>query len=704
MKNLSCALCLTIAMLLLLAGCSTQNGNPVTPAEPAKSADSGNHYTWGLWQFKADLSARTLDVVPLRTGNFHLNALPFLEPPPLVNLTLESIKFTGNKIDADIGLRHPFLGLTEFTGFDVCGILITNGFVTGFGDTDLRMAGAGDTRLLNSDAYSRWWNPAEFPYGATIFTYKDGLLGTPDSIGDYNSTLNGYKYYADELGPNDPLGSLIGENRGVFSAGQKNIRHYTIEIGTDGLVFNYAVDACWHFPTGDKPWTAPDDFPPEANRQEAYNIDVTETHNSLIPGGGTLGLEIKVFDWYGAASNEVTIESLGAIDPVTVSAPDSVGEGYAIYSVNATDCHPASSGDLDIFITVKCEATGYGGILPGKPVASYFTYTTTVLSDIPVNYNLVLTIERDANYLITGIKLDWDDNAGVTGYNIYRQNPFDASDDWVLLPASPVTESEYIDTDIVGNEAYQYKVVAKVGANEVSKTSVEAYAILQNAEDNVNTHCVWGTCAFPIMYNPNNLPWSLFNEFAPLNQTPQNGQYCWDEGGLQNGPGDPGTYWTGSATLFATPVLPLPTDAVHCEAEFCVRLNNVPTGLPPDFHICGVTVGVTNVVEDGPNNPFVPSQEYIEGLDYNAQHVQGFSDYGNFTNITSANDKGFAYQVDPPPPWENIKYKYSKFALPDVFTISDARAALAWGCANSAGGTGAPNAGSSFDDIAILLY
>jgi hypothetical protein len=416
-------------------------------------------------------------------------------------------------------------------------------------------------------------------------------------------------------------------------------------------------------------------------------------------------LKIGVYDWYGAGSNEVAIEAPGVIDPVSASTPDSIGDGFAVYSILAADCHPGTPGKLDVLVTVTCEKTGYDGLLPDKPQAAYFFYTTTVLADIPVTYNLVLTTERNINNLITGIKLDWDDNTGITGYNIYRQDPFDASDDWVLLPASPVTVSEYVDNDIVGNEAYQYKVIGKVGVSQVTKSSVEAYAILENAEDNVNTHCVWGTCAFPIMYNPGN-PQSLFNEFAPLDQTAQNGTYCWDEGGLQNNPaGSPGTYWTGSATIFATPVLPLPTGAAHCEADFCVRLNNIHQYPTTTFHMNGVMVGVTNVVADGPSNPFVPSQAYIEGLDYNLQHVEGFSDYGNYTNITTANDKGFGDQwPDPYPVPVDIQYAYSKFSLPDVFTIANARAAFAWACANSAGGTSIPNAGTSFDDIAVLMY
>ena len=699
-----------VVILAAIVGCSSGgNNNPISPVSAEKETLVAGHSIWGLWQFELKPEMGTIEVTPVRNADLHLNAMHFIEPPAYVNLSVEQVQYTGKTVKCVVNLRHPFLGLVQYTGFDVCGILITNGSLSGFHDPDLVMAGEGETRLLNPDGYTRWWNPAEFPINpGTMLGYQDGMLGVPDSVADYNCTLNAYKYFADELGPDDALDLLSIEGRGMFSAGQKNSRRYIIEIGNDGLVFNYAVDASWKFPTGGPPWEAPDDFGMGANRPEAYRINDTETENSLNPeGGGQLGLEIRVYDWAGAESNEVTIESPGIISPASSFTPDYVGDGYAIYDVLADDCHPITTGELELLVSVASDKSGYGGLLPDKSITAYFTYTTTVSEMVDVNYNLVLTIERNDTDLITGIELDWDDNPGITGYNIYRQNPFDASDDWVLLPASPVTDSEYIDTDITGNEAYQYKVVAKVGANEAPETSVEAYAILENAEDNVNTHCVWETCAFPLMYSPGWLPQSLFNEFAPLDWAPNNGTYCWDESGLQNNPIDgvpDGSYWTGSASIVATPVLPLPIGAGNCQIEFCVRLNNLPTNLPPDFHICGVTVGVTDVVEDGPSNPFIPSQEYIEGLDYNTEHVQGFSDYGNFTNITPANDKGFAYQVDPPPPWENIQYKYSKFALPDVFTIPNARAALAWGCANSCGGTAAPNPGTSFDDIAVLMY
>ena len=380
---------LTISLL----GCSSGGGMNVTaPEESMENTVAGDsHYLWGLWQFTADPVAGTLDVVPVRMAEMHLNALPFLEPPALVNLTLETLEFNGNIVDADIGLRHPFIGLIEFSGFDVCGILISNGSVTGFDDSDLRMAGDGDTRLLNADGYARWWNPAEFPVNnGTIFSYNDGLLGAPDTFADYNSSLNGYKYFCDDLGnPTDPMSDVTIDGRGMFSAGQKNVRHYTIELGSEGLIFNYAIDANWEPPQGNPPWEAPDDFAPGANRPEAWRISVTETENTLYykdpDSGGGISLSIDVYDWYNADMNLVRVEAPGAVPMNETSTAIGGGEGYSTYEIDITDCTPSTAGELELLITVESDTVDYGGLLPGETVSAYFIHTTEVADEAPID-------------------------------------------------------------------------------------------------------------------------------------------------------------------------------------------------------------------------------------------------------------------------------------------------------------------------------
>ncbi len=387
-------LLLLILMIITLAvfGCSSGGGMEVTaPEEPMANAVAGDsHYLWGLWQFHADPVEGTLDAVQVRMADMHLNAMRFLEPPPYVYLTVESLQFNGNIIEVDIGLRHPFLGLNRFTGFDVCGVLITSGSITGFSDSDLVMAGIGDTRLLNADGYTRWWNPAEFPVNeGTMFSYQDGLLGQPDSVADYNCTLNGYKYFCDDLDdPADPMSDVTIANRGMFSAGQKNVRHYTIEIGGDGLIFNYAVDANWKQPTGSPPWDIPGDFPPVANRPEPWRISVTETENTLYyeetAYGGDISLSIDVYDWYNADANLVRVEAPGVVAMTESSTAIGGGAGYSTYEIEISGCSPSAAGDLDLLITIESDDVDYGGLLTGETVSAYFIHTTEVADEAPI--------------------------------------------------------------------------------------------------------------------------------------------------------------------------------------------------------------------------------------------------------------------------------------------------------------------------------
>ncbi len=387
--------CITVSLFILaaftfLAGCSGNEGissatlNSATLDSSVEAAAMSAHGLWGLWQFTADPSAETLDITAMRTGDLHVNVLPFLEPPPFVNLTLETLQFNGDIIEADIGLRHPFLGLTEFTGFDVCGILISNGSISGYDNPDLILAGGDDTYLMNPDGLTRWWNPSEFPHDGTIFGYTDGLLGTPDSSADFNSTLNGYKFFCDELDdPDDDVGTVPASSRAMFSPGNKNVRHYTIHMSPGGLVFNYAVDASWQYPEGQPPYQAPEDFAPGANRIEAWNVEVTELSNTLFNdgalSGGGLSLSIDVWDHFDGALNSVKLESPGNFVPAASSTPAGGGAGFSTYQVDVTDATP-SEGSIDILIEVACEETGYGGLIPGEDVTAYFIYTADVSS------------------------------------------------------------------------------------------------------------------------------------------------------------------------------------------------------------------------------------------------------------------------------------------------------------------------------------
>ncbi len=377
MRKLFWIMCM--AILPFAISCSGIDGNPSDITFDSSSESlSAEHYCYGFWQFTADPAAEVLEVTQLRNGNLHLNVLPFLEPPPLVNISLESVHFNGNLVDVDIGLRHPFAGLTEFTGFDVAGILITNGSVSGFTDTDIRYAGEGDTRLLNPDGYTRWWNPMEFPHNAGISSYTDGLLGVADSTAHYTCTINAYKFFCDDISdPDESIDDLDYSSRCMFTPGAKTVRNYQIELGGDGLIFNYAVDASWHFPAGTPPYIAPDDFGPAANRPEAWNILVTENSNSLwndgSSSGGTIALDITAWDHFNADLNVIWLESPGNFAPAGPFSPIASDDYSAAFLAQISEATPAS-GSIDILIRAECETDDPNG----KPMALYSLYKAPV--------------------------------------------------------------------------------------------------------------------------------------------------------------------------------------------------------------------------------------------------------------------------------------------------------------------------------------
>ncbi len=374
---------LCMIFLCAVIGCSSAGENVAVPEEPAPRAtqSANSHVLWGIYQFTADPVAQTLEFAPIRAAEMHLNALPFLEPPAFVNLSLDSLQINGNIVDADIGLRHPFLGLDEFTGFDVCGIFIGSGSVTGFPDTGIRLAAPGQMRLLNPDGYSRWWNPTEFPHNAGMLGYVDGLLGTPDFAANFSATVNGYKYYCDDLtDPDTPLSEIDSLYRGMFSAGNKIIRHYTIDMGT-GLVFNYAIDACWEFPLGSPPYNPPDDFSPAANRPEPWRIDAEISTNTLfrsgdISGGG-LSLKIDVYDWYSKELDNVRVDSPGNFNPQYNLVPSGGGDGYQTYEVVIPHATPAAD-EISVLITAACEQENFGGFINGKFTSAYYVLSVPV--------------------------------------------------------------------------------------------------------------------------------------------------------------------------------------------------------------------------------------------------------------------------------------------------------------------------------------
>jgi len=378
------AFALTIAFVI---GCSSGGGSQLTLPQvdkPAAKTSIGTHL-WGTYQIMIDKNTSNVDIAQLRGADQIINVLGFLEPPALVNLSIDFdtliIDFDNNYIGADVILRHPIPD-PVFMGFDVRGVV--------FGPD-----------LLNADGLTPVMNPADFadePFG-----YMNGLLGAPDSYAHYDG-LWGYKYFCDGLGYDDDVATYFSDEanlatRGVFRDGSTNIRHYDLSwIGKttplDFLVFNYAVYANYDWPVGEAPIDI-DDFSPTANCSEAFCFKATEAANTLYyvddtHKGGRVSLDVEVWDWQAIDSTEVDLEGIAptGTDPGTTSKSK-------IFHFVDYDPGTGLTTNAGLDLTIKAtDPTTFGeawfmGLLStdnplyGTPLYICFPYKATVSAEPP---------------------------------------------------------------------------------------------------------------------------------------------------------------------------------------------------------------------------------------------------------------------------------------------------------------------------------
>ncbi len=393
--RVSVSFLLVLLLIFIAAGCSNPGGvNPVTPSEPSENqaaiegpgtelGEGSLHHPMGFFECTADPAAGTLDIVPVRIAEQHINAVYFLQGGPEQFLTIEGApKFSdsGKTLDVDIAIKHPMVN-PIFTGFDVRAILISEGSQAGWADSTIKLAGPNETRLVNADGYTRWWNPKEFLNGG-IYGYLPGFLGTQILPGSA-AILNGFKYYADCLGPDDDFSSLDPGTRGMFTAGAKNVRHFTISL-KGGLKFNYAVDASWAFPTKMPP-EIPGDFPAQANEFEPYRIEVNEWVNTLwydgTEHGGNIFMLITAYDWQGLQTiggGFLEIPNLGIEN--ALNDIYETGDNFVTWAFRAYDPKIKKAGPADMLITVYSPQGDYQPLQTG--VNKFFRAYALQVTDV----------------------------------------------------------------------------------------------------------------------------------------------------------------------------------------------------------------------------------------------------------------------------------------------------------------------------------
>ncbi len=447
----------------IAVGCSGSSGSPILPggvspdltgSSPPIVREPSSKAVWGVWEITIDSATWEASIVPIRGAEYTVDVVTFLQKPAgdPANLGLKVTEvdewLTQGLITCEVSLRHPFPGLDLYTGFDVLGVFMAPGSLTGNYDSDVAYTnGADEGVLLNADGYTRWMNPAEFPDAGTILDFTPGNLGTPD-IGLFTSTINAYKYFADGLEKDQAVHDFFTDennarNRGMFRPGSVNWRTYDLKFpmvaGSPYLVFQYAVVASWVEPdttlSGDpEVLDIPSDFPVNANAAEAVNLAITDestVYNTGSWSGGSIILDLEVYDWGALQSSmqvldeihQIVVESSSGVIPGAYVAFDKTALGAtaapgssivsSVFEIEIADLHPESNADIPLLITIESEAPDTFDPGTGTPnnddrLASYFTINVPV-SETPAEYFKVTSPNGgEIAYIFMSYEITWE--------------------------------------------------------------------------------------------------------------------------------------------------------------------------------------------------------------------------------------------------------------------------------------------------------
>ncbi len=492
---------------VILVSCSGSSGSPVMPdptgLDGTPGLTSGNFpdrqsaskATWGVWEVVIDKTTWDVSIVPLRGSQYTVDVVMFLQPPAgnPANLALVVTDvehwFDLGLLSCEVGLRHPFPGLNEYTGFDIYGVFITPGTIGGqYGSDVMYTNGVDEPILLNPDGYTRWMNPTEFPDMGTILDFTPGSLGT-QNIGLFTSTINAYKYFTDGLASDEDLAGFYYEQtnveaRGAFRPGSFNSRMYDLKFpmvgGDPSLVFQYAVIASWVEPdpalSGDPGLIdVPDDFPLNANADEAIYVSVTDNSSlyyNTSGSGGTISLDVEIFDW-GALQDggsvideihQVVVESSNDLIPGGFAAFDQLSLGAtavdgnslisSVVTVEIPGCTPQSNDEAQILILVESELPDSFDPGTGTPnnndrLAAYFMVSIPVgdeplipftVTDPNGGETLYMTLDHEITWIagdpsIDLVTIEWSSDDFVSDINeIIDSTENDGSYIWTYIP------------------------------------------------------------------------------------------------------------------------------------------------------------------------------------------------------------------------------------------------------------------------------
>jgi len=500
------SLLILLAVIFALPACNG-GSNPVTPGTTGiqdgvtlsrETASSNNRVLWGMYHVTLDPVTGIVEAAPLRTAQINVNVTQFLHPPiaPVHMIAFQLLAglsdFSNGLFVLDVTLRHPFPGVGQYRGFDVRGIFMSDDNDIVPGDATLKYAADGASHVLNPDGYTRWWNPTDFT-SESIFGFMPGKLAPPYYP---TATLNGYKYFCDEISSESSLDEVSLESRGTFSPVDGiNSRRYEIQFAMDSgnpvFEFNYAIDASWDDIGPSAPSYDVEDFPLSANCPEAWWIEIDSTQSSLWysePGlsGGELVMDVTVHDWQALEDGGSVPNEVAGIVMHSYILPDDMADIFSLgaslvasetgqatwrLDMDASELEISNQDTKNIWIEVlSASPDNYMPQIPGgdawpfpdAPLAAYALGSVLIEGAVPQDPPVVLEVIPDWGYVdstLTGVQ--------VIGENFIADGlTVDFDNGSFLIPVdnvSLVSDTEItLDLDLSGADIDTYDVTVTV--------------------------------------------------------------------------------------------------------------------------------------------------------------------------------------------------------------------------------------------------
>jgi len=311
---------LAFVIFLTFVGCSSEK-SPVTPDPTPQhpshlSENISNRSVLGYWTINIDPDSEAVEIIPDRDMASHFNVVRLLEITPCTDcLKIKNLSFLpDNNLQCDFELRHPFPGLDKFTGFDVRGVLVTNGDTNFPENNRLASLDGSNPILLNPDGYTALFNPVEFPEDSAPFPILEYIPGKFSSGDNFTATLNPFMAFGKE------------NPRRMFGAGTTESVTVNLKYPSAPFEFGYIVDASWT--KVDEVLDPLTDFPPDANCLEPYKLDLRLTSQLINDPGSTADIQVTVYDHQG----------IDTISTVSIECPSLFnGEVFLNYSSQSTD-------------------------------------------------------------------------------------------------------------------------------------------------------------------------------------------------------------------------------------------------------------------------------------------------------------------------------------------------------------------------------